>query len=263
MNARSAHELFGLQLSDVSLAEAARWAVDETAASQPRLIVTPNTDHFLRWQSDDVFRALYAHADLSVPDGMPLVWLGRLSGTQIRERVTGIDLFSQTCELAQQQRVGIAIVGGAEGVAESARSNLLSRYPTLDIYHVSSPTPAQLDDSEYVSALAAELDGRRRKIVALCLGSPKQEQLYSALRPHISDGVYMAVGAAVDFWAGTIDRAPAALQRLGLEWVYRLFREPKRLWRRYLVDDVRIVRYFPVALKRRMRLTPLDETAQP
>lgn len=213
-----------------------------------QLVVTPNVDHFLRWQKSAPFRALYESASLSLLDGQPLVWLATLEGIRTASRVTGADLIIRAMGRAAEERVPVAIIGGAPGIAEKAALNLVAQHPSLRIILAEGPSAEEVADERYVERLAAVLRAHPTKIVALCLGSPKQEALFQRLAPLGDGGVYMGVGAAVDFLAGNVKRAPTWMQKSGSEWLFRLSQEPRRLWRRYLVDDIAVLKYFMKAL---------------
>ncbi len=236
--------LHGLRIDDVTLEEAADSVVDLARGPQAALVVTPNSDHFLRWQRSAAFRSLYEGAALVLPDGFPLPLMARFEGHSGATRLTGSDLFMSAMDRAATEGVPVAIIGGKDGVAEAAAARLSLSRPGLRFFLLDSPSPAQLADDTYVRGLADRLAAEPDKIVALCLGSPKQEQLYHQLARFAElQGCFLGVGAAVDFAAGTVRRAPAAIQTLGLEWLFRLVQEPRRLWRRYLLDNTRILPY--------------------
>ncbi|MGT2425257.1 WecB/TagA/CpsF family glycosyltransferase [Amnibacterium kyonggiense] len=245
--------LYGMSIDtcsrDEALARVLRWA----ASPVSRVVVTPNTDHFIRWQRSEPFRELYLGADLTVIDGAPLATLARMEGISAT-RITGVDLFMDAAAAAAQQRLPLALIGGAPGVAEQAARRLTERFPGLDVVFTTSPSEEDLRSEEWLIAVARELRRHPEKIVALCLGSPKQEQLFRDLErvdPGLS-GVYLCVGAAVDFAAGTLHRAPVLMQRLGIEWLFRFAVEPRRLFRRYFVDDWAILGYLLRSTLRRM-----------
>jgi len=238
------YELHGLRIDDVTLGEAADSVAKLAHNAEASLVVTPNSDHFLRWQRSEAFRALYDGAALVLADGFPLALMARFQGHTGATRVTGADLFVSAMDRAAKQDIPVAIVGGADCVAEAAATALSLSRPGLRFFLIESPTPAQLTDEEYLAGLAKRLAAEPDKIVALCLGSPKQERLYHQLA-HFGElrGCFLGVGAAVDFAAGTVRRAPTRIQSLGLEWLFRLAQEPRRLWRRYLLDNTRILPY--------------------
>ncbi len=242
--------LFGMKVHASSFDSAVQRVAELSRSSEPSLVVTPNVDHFLRWQREPEFRELYSGASLTVLDGMPLVWLSSLLHSDRPARVTGVDLLGAVCAVPG---VNLAIIGGAAGVAEIAGANLVRQNPGLGVALASSPELSDLTSDEWLEYVAMTLRGTPNLVVALCVGSPKQEALYARLAPRIGHGVFMGVGAAVDFYAGQVKRAPRWMQRSGLEWTFRLAQEPKRLWRRYLVDDIRIVNYFVRAFALRAR----------
>ncbi|MGX5772899.1 WecB/TagA/CpsF family glycosyltransferase [Microbacterium trichothecenolyticum] len=237
--------LHGLQIDSVTLETAAKRVVHLAAAAKPQLVVTPNTDHFLRWQDSSHFRELYKPAALTLADGAPLVVLARWSGAGNLMRVTGADLFERAAEEAAANEIPFIIVGGAPGVGDAAADALRLRYPGLRVPLVSVPSREEVDDPRWIADLARTLAKYPSKIVALCLGSPKQEALFAKLKEASpGGGAFLCVGAAVDFAAGNVGRAPMWMRRIGIEWMYRLLKEPGRLWRRYLVQDVRLLQYF-------------------
>ncbi|MBF4461888.1 MULTISPECIES: WecB/TagA/CpsF family glycosyltransferase [unclassified Rathayibacter] len=238
--------------SITSLDDAAHAVLELARTGRDELVVTPNTDHFVRWKHSEAFRRYYGRASLVVLDGTPLVWLARWYGYATASRVTGIDLFTEVCRRAALEQLPIAIVGGAPGIADRAAAELARRFPGLRVPVVSSPGPAELADEAALAQLAASLRAADVRIVALCLGSPKQEEVRERLLAVGGTGaVCLGVGAAVDFLAGEIPRAPLLLQRLGLEWTYRLAQEPGRLWRRYLGDALLVLPSVVTALRYR------------
>lgn len=227
-------------LDSVSVTDRALgWAHSATT----KLIVTPNTDHFVRWRRDAVFRSLYARADLRIADGVTLPLLARASGMSVPPRVTGADLFIDCATACARTGVPLVIVGGRDGAGDQASQNLQARFPGLQVAFVAEPSVTDLFSEQYLRDLANRLAAYPEKVVALCLGSPKQERLFVDLdrRNPTIGGVFLCVGAAVDFAAGTAVRAPQLMRTLGLEWLFRLVREPGRLWRRYLLDDSAMV----------------------
>jgi N-acetylglucosaminyldiphosphoundecaprenol N-acetyl-beta-D-mannosaminyltransferase len=236
--------LFGMPVDFVSSDQALSILFELAVSGDAALVVTPNVDHFLRWQRNDKFRSVYESASLSLLDGQPLVWLATLGGATSATRVTGVDLVTRAIARASEENVPVALIGGAPDVVARAALNLVSSYPNTRVILAESPRSEDLEDPEYVSRIANVLAAHPTKIVALCLGSPKQEAFFEKLAPLSNGGVYMGVGAAVDFLAGNVRRAPLCMQKSGTEWLFRLANEPRRLWRRYLIDDIGIALYF-------------------
>ena len=212
-------------------------AIARAVTARTRCVIhTANVDHVMRGRSDFSFMQIMQKADIVTADGMPIVWAARLLGTPLPARVTGADLTTRILELAAKDGHRVFLFGGRPEVAVAAVSRAKTRWPGLNIsFH--APSPAEvLDTPEDVLACLSRSD-----IVLVALGSPKQEQWIDRYRGRVETPVMIGVGAAVDFLAGSLKRAPRFLQAAGLEWAWRLAQEPRRLWRRYLVRDLPFV----------------------
>ena len=184
------------------------------------------------------------HADLKVifnsggmvtPDGMPLVWLGR-RGHPLVARVYGPDLMLAELDRSVANGHRHFLYGGAPGVGEKLADRMKKRFPGLQIAGVMEPPFASLDELCTPEA-AAEINASGADVVWVGIGSPKQEYWMARMRPLLQAPVLVGVGAAFDFHSGTVRQAPSWMQRSGLEWLFRLASDPRRLWRRYLVDN--------------------------
>jgi N-acetylglucosaminyldiphosphoundecaprenol N-acetyl-beta-D-mannosaminyltransferase len=200
------------------------------------LVVTPNADQVVNLESDPALRAAYARADLVVPDGMPVVWASWLLGTPATERVTGSDLMPRLCEIAAQRGLKVFLLGGAAGVAALAAENLVRASPGLQVAGVFSPPLGFERDAGACDSIVQQIRASGADLVFVCLGSPKQEIWICRHLARFDHGVFLGVGAAVDFCAGTIRRAPRWMRHTGLEWLFRLAQEPRRLAGRYAKD---------------------------
>jgi N-acetylglucosaminyldiphosphoundecaprenol N-acetyl-beta-D-mannosaminyltransferase len=191
-------------------------------------------------QYDPSFRTILNSADLVVPDGMPLVWLGRLRGIELRRRVYGPDLMLSVCEQTTSRGWRHFLLGGAPGVSDRLATALTSRFPGLQIAGTCSPPfrpLTQREDDELVAAInRASAD-----VVWVGLSTPTQERWMYEHRDRLDAAVLLGVGAAFDFHSGTKKQAPSWMREGGLEWLFRLFQEPRRLWRRYLIYGPRFV----------------------
>jgi N-acetylglucosaminyldiphosphoundecaprenol N-acetyl-beta-D-mannosaminyltransferase len=173
-------------------------------------------------------------ADLVVPDGYPLVWLARRKGFPLRRRVYGPELMERFCESTATQGYRHFFYGGAPGVAADLAALLATRFPGLQIAGAYSPPfrPLSLQEDDDAVAL---LNDSRADVVWVGLGAPKQEHWMFEHRDRLRAPVLVGVGAAFDFYTGRIAQAPPWMREHGFEWLFRLLREPGRLWRRYLV----------------------------
>lgn len=203
-------------------------------------VFTPNVDHVVLAETHPGFREAYARAALSLADGMPLVWASHLLGHPLPAKVSGSDLLVPLIERARDAGLRVYFLGAAEGVAARAAEVLAARFPGLIVAGVDSPritlNPSNADRAgrrEVVERVKAA----RPDLVLVALGAPKQELWIDEVTDDLRPAVLLGIGASLDFVAGTVRRAPAIVSRIGLEWLYRLGQEPKRLWRRYLLQD--------------------------
>lgn len=172
-------------------------------------------------------------ATLAVPDGQPLVWALRALGHARATRVYGPDLMAKFCARAALSGIPVYLYGGRTPAAlELLEARLRERFPGLRIAGSFSPPFRALSADEEREVVGA-IDASGAQVVWVGIGQPKQEQWMLAMRPRLAAPLLVGVGAAFDFHAGLVSQAPAWMQRSGLEWVYRLSREPRRLWRRY------------------------------
>ncbi len=187
------------------------------------------------WRDEDL-RRVHNAAGLVTPDGMPLVWLSRLMGFRQVERVYGPDLMLRVCECSAQQGYRQFFYGGAPGVAEQLASRLQARFPGLYIAGVHSP-PFRALSPEEDDAAVERINTATPDIVWVGISTPKQECWMSEHRGRLNAPVLIGVGAAFDIHAGLKTQAPRWMQKSGLEWLFRLIMEPRRLWRRYLINN--------------------------
>ena len=217
--------------------------------------ITPvNLDVLRQFTEDHESRELILAASHRVADGLPIVWASRLAGTPVPERVAGSDLVLSLPEAAAQAGVSVFLLGGNPGVAAAAAERLRARYPSLQNVESYCPPFGFENDPEELDRIKEALRGARPALVLVGLGFPKQEKLISWLRYELPQTWFVGVGISLSFLAGEQPRAPVVLQRLGLEWMHRLWHEPRRLFRRYVVQGLPFgLRLFAWALTQRVR----------
>lgn len=224
----------------------------ELAAGRGGWLVTANLDFLRRHVRDPAARALYAAADLRVADGMPLVWAARLQGATMPERIAGSSLLLPLVEQAARAGRSLYLLGGAPRANTAAAELLRARFPDLDLRGASSPMVGSPPAPDELSALRDAIVPLRPDLLLVGMGSPKQEQIIHALRGDLPNTWMIGVGISFSLLAGHERRAPAWMQRAGLEWCWRLAQDPRRLARRYLVEDLPFsVELFARALGRR------------
>jgi N-acetylglucosaminyldiphosphoundecaprenol N-acetyl-beta-D-mannosaminyltransferase len=228
-----------MRVDETSYQHASHQVLDWACAGESRYVCVANVHMVMEAHDCAKFQAIVNRADLVTPDGVPLVWMLRGLGSAVQSRVYGPDLMLHICRLAARQKVQVGFVGGRPGVLERLVENLSARFPDLQVSFTYAPPfrPAtKLETAWLVETINASHTG----ILFVGLGCPKQERWMAALRGRIN-AVMLGVGAAFDFHAGVVRQAPALLQKLGLEWLFRLAVEPRRLWRRYLHHNPRFL----------------------
>jgi N-acetylglucosaminyldiphosphoundecaprenol N-acetyl-beta-D-mannosaminyltransferase len=203
------------------------------AARQPHYVCLAAVHGIMECQRDPSLKAVYNAAGLCLPDGMPLVWVGRRQRRPVA-RVYGPDLTLALCASAAADGRSVYFHGGAEGVAASLAAEMSRRFPGLRVAGFGTP-PFRPLSAEEEAETAARINACGPDIVFVGLGCPKQERWMAAFRGRLAAPVLLGVGAAFDFHTGRAAQAPPALQAAGLEWLFRLVHEPRRLWYRYLV----------------------------
>lgn len=201
-------------------------------------LVTANLDFLRRHARDPEARRLYAGADVCVADGMPLVWAARLQGDRLPERVAGSDLLLLVAARAEREKRSIYLLGGEPTANARAVDWMRERWPSLVIAGHSSPQVSSPPTAEQTAALRDEMTRTKPNLLLVGMGSPKQEQIIDVLRGALPGTWMMGVGISFSFVAGSVKRAPAWMQRVGLEWFWRFLQEPRRLVRRYFLEDL-------------------------
>lgn len=236
-------DLMGVRLPAIDLDGAVATVARLMTTGSLSQVVTVNLDYMAQMRRDTDLRAIVDGSDLVVADGVPLLWMARWSRQHLPGRVNGTDLVVRLLEMAGRQGWQVAMLGGDAGVAEAAAEQAAQRWGT-PIGGVWPLTREQVADPGLSGRIAAEVGALGRPLVLVALGAGRQDDWIARHRPLLGDGVVIGVGSALDFVAGTRQRAPRLFQRLGFEWLWRMLLEPKRLWRRYLVEDMGLLAEF-------------------
>ncbi len=227
--------ILGARLHALTEAQCVGLILSEIEERRGGSVITMNLDHLRRFAGEPSYSALYHRARVITADGMPLIWVSRLQGTPLPERVTGSNLIWSLSGAAAQRHRSIYLLGGAPGTAEKTAAALASRYPGIRIAGISSAPEGFEDEDREFGQIREALAAERPDIVYVALGSPKQEELIDRLQDAFPSIWWLGVGIAFSFASGEIKRAPVWMQRAGLEWSHRLLQEPRRLARRYLI----------------------------
>ena len=204
-------------------------------------VVTPNVDHIVRLEKDEELQKVYKNASLILTDGKPLIWISKWYKTPIKEKISGSDLFPRVCQLAANKNYTMYLLGAAEGVADTAARNLMKKYPGLNIVGTYSPPFGFEKNEQEMNKIKTQIQDVHPDILIVGLGCPKQEKFMYYHCKELGVPISFGLGASIDFEAGNIKRAPIWMSNHGLEWLYRFSKEPKRLFKRYFVDDLKII----------------------
>lgn len=218
--------------------QAVEHIITTSRSRQGGWLVNPNVDVCRQARRDPALRSLVDKASLVLPDGAPLIWAARLGGHTRLERVAGGSLIYSLSRAAAQHKRSIYLLGGAPEVPYRAAAKLCRRYPGLVVVGADAPPFGFDADQAMVETVRSHLAAAAPDIVYVGLGFPKQERLIAALAPNFPEAWFVSSGAAISYAAGTLRRAPRWMRKIGLAWFFRLLNEPRRLYRRYLVNDL-------------------------
>lgn len=224
------------KIACISFKQAVESIIGMTKSRSSHYIVTPNTDHIVQLESDNDLLDAYNQASLVVCDGKPVYWASHVLGTPIPEVVTGADLLPELCKHGAQLNLKVAIIGGPPGSADLAGRNLRELYPGIQILWTYCPPMGFEKSIQESQTITAQLNALDLDLVFIGVGAPKQEKWIYNHRSQLRVGALLGIGAAIEFTAGTLNRAPKLMRKMGLEWLFRLTQDPKRLFWRYLRD---------------------------
>jgi N-acetylglucosaminyldiphosphoundecaprenol N-acetyl-beta-D-mannosaminyltransferase len=250
-------DLMGLPVDQLTEADTIETVLDAVSAGRGGCLFTPNLHHMQAFASGsdaDVYDRSSAlpGARLVVADGMPLIWASRLRGTPLPERVAGSNLIWSLTAAAARRGASIFLLGGNPGAAEACAERMRSEFPDVRIAGLSSPPHGFEKDARAIEEIVESLRAAAPDIVYLALGFPKQEELALQLAQDLPTTWFVGVGISFSFVSGEVQRAPRWMQAAGLEWIHRLVQEPRRLFRRYLIDGLPFAaRMFMHALRSR------------
>ncbi|MEI6437348.1 MAG: WecB/TagA/CpsF family glycosyltransferase [Candidatus Omnitrophota bacterium] len=231
-------DLCGVKIDNVSFEETIKRIETLVNAGKPVSVVTPNVDHIVRFQKDEGFRQAYKSAALVLADGVPILWAASYLKTPLKEKISGSDLFPALCAGAASKGWRLFFLGGRPGAAQKAVELLSHRYVGLNVVGAYSPPFGFEVDTAENNRIISMIKEAKPHILFVGLGAPKQEKWIQKYKDEYNVPVSIGIGVSFEFEAFIVKRAPRWMQKVGLEWFWRLMMEPARLWRRYLVDDM-------------------------
>jgi len=212
------------------------------ASYQKAYIVHVNIDVIMKIESDKILSQIVNSADLVLVDGKPLIWISKIHKRPVVEKISGSDLIPQLCELSARKGYSIFILGGTDEIARKARKNLERDLPNIKIVGTYSPSIGFEKDKLEIEKINQYISDAHPDVLIVCFGCPKQEKFVYENYNIYDARVSVCAGATVDFLAGSKKRAPKWMSDCGLEWFYRFVQEPRRLFKRYFIDDIKITK---------------------
>ena len=233
--------LLNTYINNVNMQEAINEICRLIEEKKKSYVVAINVDVVMKMEKDKYLKKITDMADLTLVDGMPLVWIAKWHKCPVKAKISGSDLVPELCKVAAKKGYSLFIIGGAEGIAERAKSNLEKKLSGINIVGTYSPPIGFEKNEAEITKINEMISSVHPEIVVACFGCPKQEKwIYENYKTY--DGVIsICAGATVDFLAGNVNRAPKWMREHGFEWLFRLFQEPKRLFKRYIVEDIKII----------------------
>jgi N-acetylglucosaminyldiphosphoundecaprenol N-acetyl-beta-D-mannosaminyltransferase len=230
--------LFGIPVNNLTMEETVDRIEAMIGDGAIHQHVVVNVDKIVKMESNPVLRAAVLDCDLINADGQPVIWVSNLVQAPLKERVTGIDLFDALIARCAERGLRPYLVGARQKVVEETVEQLKRKYPTLQLAGWRNGYWSAEEEARVVQ----EIKATRPNVLCMAVGSPKQELFLNKWKKEMQVPFVMGVGGSFDVTAGVLRRAPLWMQDSGLEWLFRLAQEPRRLWRRYLVEDMAFFR---------------------
>ena len=205
-------------------------------------VVAINVDVVVKIENDAYLKKVVDEADMVLVDGKPLVWISGILGKPLKAKISGSDLVPQLCNVAAKKGYSIFIIGGKDGIADRAKRKLEDELPGIKIVGTYAPPFGFEKDEVELRKINKMISDAAPDILIACFGCPKQEKWIYENYQKYDAKVSICAGATVDFLAGNVNRAPRWMSEHGLEWFYRFLQEPKRMFKRYFIDDVKIIK---------------------
>ena len=234
--------LLNTYVNNVNMDEAIQAIEDMIASEKKSYIVAINVDVVMKIENDSYLKEITEEADMVLVDGKPLEWIAKWHKRPIKAKISGSDLVPILCKRAAEKGYSIFIIGGKEGIAEKAKQKLERDLPKIKIVGTYAPPFGFEKDEIELKKINEMISSVHPDILIACFGCPKQEKWIYENYQKYDAKVSVCAGATVDFLAGNVNRAPKWMSDHGLEWFYRFLQEPKRMFKRYFIDDVKILK---------------------
>ena len=234
--------LLNTYINNVTMSETVAAIEQMIGTDKKSYVVAINVDVVMKIEEDAYLKKIVDNADMVLVDGKPLVWISKMYGKLLKEKISGSDLVPLLCEVAAEKGYKIFIIGGKDGIAERAKQKLEAKHPNIRIVGTYAPPFGFEKNEKELNKINQMISEVQPDLLIACFGCPKQEKwIYENIEKYDAK-VSVCAGATVDFLAGNVKRAPRWMSEHGLEWFYRFLQEPKRMFKRYFIDDVKIIR---------------------
>lgn len=235
-------QLLNTYVNNVDMTEALSEIDKMIMSGKKSYIVAINVDVVMKIENDSYLKKITDNADMVLVDGKPLVWIAKWHKKPIKAKISGSDLVPLLCEKAADKGYSMFIIGGKDGIAQQAKRNLEKKLPGINIVGTYAPPFGFEKNDIELEKINKIISDAHPDLLIVCFGCPKQEKwIYENYQKYAAK-VSICAGATVDFLAGNVNRAPRWMSEHGLEWFYRFLMEPKRMFKRYFVDDVKIIK---------------------
>ncbi len=235
--------LLGVKITNCTFDEVLAHCEESIVSKKIKTYFTPNVDFLVKAQKDEYFKNILNSSDVNFPDGKPLIWVSRYLKTPLKEKVSGSSLFFKLCELSVLKGYRIFLLGAASGVAELAKKKLENKYPGIQISGVYSPSLGFEKNQAEIDQILTMLKASNSDILVVGMGAPKQEKFIQKYKNTYLIPVSLGLGGTIDFAAGAQKMPSEWIKRSGLGWLYRLILNPRKFWKRYILEDLVFFKY--------------------
>ena len=233
--------LLNTYINNVSMDETIHAVEAMIEQGKKSYIVPINVDVVMKIEQDAYLKKIVDQADMVLIDGKPLVWISKIHKRPVKAKISGSDLVPIICKDAAEKEYTIFIIGGKDGVAEKAKESLEKKFPEIKVVGTYAPPFGFEKNKNELDKINKMISHVHPDVLIVCFGCPKQEKWVYENYQKYDAKVSICAGATVDFLAGNVNRAPKWMSDHGFEWFYRFTQEPKRLFRRYFIDDIKII----------------------
>lgn len=234
--------LLNTYVNNLSMSETIDEIEKMIACEKKSYVVAINVDVVMKIEHDSYLKKITDNADMVLVDGKPLIWVSKIYKNPVKAKISGSDLVPLLCAEAAHKGYSLFIIGGKEGIAKKAKIRLEEQYPTINVVGTYAPPFGFEDDPNELDKINNMISEKKPDLLIACFGCPKQEKWIYENYQKYDAKVSICAGATVDFLAGNVNRAPKWISEHGLEWFYRFLQEPKRMFKRYFIDDIKIIK---------------------